>query len=556
MKAGEGRAASSAARPKSATVRGYLEELGLGQASDVEAFLSPRLAALSNPETMRGRREAIDRIARAIRGGERIVVFGDYDCDGMTATAILADAIATLGGSVSTELASRFEGGYGFSAAALARVRALGPSLVVTCDCGSSDAPSLRELAANGIDAVVIDHHLVPDEPLPVVAFLNPHQPGCEFPFKGMASCGLAFSVAAGLRRALDRPLDVKAYLDLVAVGTIADVMPLTGDNRALVRAGLELLERSPRPGLGALLDRAGVERGQPLTATDVAFKIAPRLNAPGRLGSPKPALEVLLARDPAVAASLAESLEVLSIERRAQQDRIEEEAESDVRARPLQRSVVVGREGWNHGIVGIVAGRLAEKHERPAIVVGFESEVGVGSVRGPAGFPLYTALTACADLLERHGGHQAAAGLTVKRAHFEEFRQRFDQACAAQALEAVVMRDALSLVSGDRLDDVVGDLMLLEPTGEGNPAPVFRLEATVRSAREVRGSHLKLEVETDARETLEVFGPRLGRHAALLRGRVELTGVLGRKYFRGRAKNELLLERVRLLGSPSQVLI
>lgn len=505
---------------------------------------------------MRGRTTAIERIARAIRSGEHIVVFGDYDCDGMTATAILADAIVTLGGRVSTELASRFEGGYGFSGTALQRVLAMKPRLVVTCDCGSSDAPSLRELAARGVDAVVIDHHLVPDEPLPVVAFLNPHQPGCDFPFKGMASCGLAFSVAAGLRRALDRSLDVKAYLDLVAVGTIADVMPLTGDNRALVRAGLELLERSPRPGLAALLERAGVERGVPLTATDVAFKIAPRLNAPGRLGSPKPALELLLARDEAQAATLAESLEVLSIERRAQQDRIEEEADADVRARPLQRSVVVGREGWNHGIVGIVAGRLAEKHQRPTVVVGFEGEVGVGSVRGPAGFPLFTALGACAKLLVRHGGHQAAAGLTVTSTVFEEFRRHFDEACANLSAEAVSRRSPLLLEAGDRLEDVVADLMLLEPTGEGNPAPVFRIEATVRSAREVRGSHLKLEVETDARETLEVFGPRLGRHAELLRGRVELTGVLGKKYFRGRAKNELLLDQVRLLGSPSQVLI
>lgn len=551
-----GRATTSAARPKSETVKRHLEELGLIEAAEVEAFLSPRLAALSDPETMLGRRAAVERIARAIRSAEHIVVFGDYDCDGMTATAILADAIAALGGQVSIELASRFAGGYGFSAAALARVHALRPGLVVTCDCGSSDAPSLLALSKSGVDAVVIDHHLVPEEPLPAVAFLNPHQPGCGFPFKGMASCGLAFSVAAGLRRALDRPLDVKAYLDLVAVGTIADVMPLTGDNRALVRAGLELLERAPRPGLAALLERAGVERGVPLTATDVAFKIAPRLNAPGRLGSPRPALELLLARDPAVAASLAESLEVLSVERRAQQDRIEEEAESDVRARPLQRSVVVGRDGWNHGIVGIVAGRLADKHEKPTIVVGFDGEVGVGSVRGPAGFPLFTAVSACAGLLERHGGHQAAAGLTVMRANFDEFRLRFDEVCAAQSVEPAVGPLPLSIAAGDRLDDVVADLMALEPTGEGNRAPVFRIEATVRSAREVRGSHLKLEVETDAREALEVFGPRLGRHADSLRGRVELTGVLGRKYFRGRAKNELLLERVRMLGSPTQVLI
>ncbi|MBI4953736.1 MAG: DHH family phosphoesterase, partial [Myxococcales bacterium] len=267
---------------------------GHGAGEPLTRWLEPRLAHLTPPDAMADRTAAAERIAHAIRARERIAVFGDYDCDGMTATALLTEVVQELGGEAVALCASRFAGGYGLSTPALERVRATGASLLVTCDCGSTDHERLAVARAAGIDAVVIDHHLVPDEPLPAVAFLNPNRPGCGFPYKGLASCGLALSIAAELRRLCGRELDLRRWLDLVAIGTIADVAPLDGDNRILVRAGLaRLCAAGLRPGLAALAARLPALL-RPI-AEDVAFRVAPRLNAPGRLGDPALALELLL---------------------------------------------------------------------------------------------------------------------------------------------------------------------------------------------------------------------------------------------------------------------
>jgi single-stranded-DNA-specific exonuclease len=272
--------------------RGYRE-------SDASArFLAPRLADLTPPFAMKDRQQAVARIARAVRSRERICVFGDYDADGVTAAALLTDVLATLGADVVPLLADRFGGGYGLSDAALTRVRDTSARVLVTCDCGSSDHERLARARAAGLDAIVIDHHLVPDEPLPALAFLNPHRPDCGFAYKGLASVGLALSIAAGVRAELGVALDMKAWLDLVALGTIADVAPLDGDNRALVRSGLALLARGARPGTRALAEVAGYVAGRlaPLTGEDVSYRFAPRINAPGRLAHPNLALRLLLA--------------------------------------------------------------------------------------------------------------------------------------------------------------------------------------------------------------------------------------------------------------------
>src|SRR5262245_43372292 len=267
---------------------------------------------------MADRELAADRLARAVRARERIAVFGDYDVDGTTSAAILAGILEQLGGQVTLLLASRFEGGYGLSDGALDRLLQTGPQLLVTCDCGSSDHPRIARARARGIDVIVVDHHLVPNEPLPALAFLNPHRPDCGFAYKGLASCGLALSIGAAIRAVLGAKLDLRPWLDLVAIGTIADVAPLDGDNRALVRAGLGRLSTEPRPGLRALGALAKIEFGEPLSAREVAFRIAPRLNAPGRLGSPDLALELLLARSDEAAFELAVSVDAISEKRRA----------------------------------------------------------------------------------------------------------------------------------------------------------------------------------------------------------------------------------------------
>lgn len=543
--------ALSKALSVSTTVAAWLVKRGLGDVARAERFLEPKLAQLSSPEAMLDRRAAAERLARALKQNERICVFGDYDCDGMTAAAVLTEVLRAFGGEVTAFVASRFEGGYGVSATAVDRILASGARLLVTCDCGSSDHVSLARLRDHGVDVVVIDHHLVPAEPLPALAFLNPHRPECGFAFKGLASCGLALSVGAALRAELGRAFDLRPLLDLVAIGTIADVAPLTGDNRALVRAGLRVLERTERPGLRALLDLAGVERGTPLTGRDVAFRIAPRLNAPGRLGSPEPALKLLLERDPDQARELAAEIEQASLERRAIQDRMLDEALLEIEERGFDRekAIVLGREGWNHGIVGIVAGRLAERFARPVVVVGFTEGHGRGSVRGPRGFPLYDALSEASHTTLRFGGHQAAAGLELELARLEDLREAFAAAVASRSAACVddgVDLDSVSYLSPDEDPSrVLDDLERLEPCGEGNPSPELVVRGRVLAARTVTGGHLKLELELGIRgHRISGFGIAMGHLADGLPREVAVSGALRRDTYRGGNAVELKIAR------------
>jgi len=537
----------------SQTIRAHLDERGLPAGPALDAFLHPRLSSLTPPTAMADREAAARRLAAAIRRAEPVVVFGDYDCDGMTSTAILAHGIERLGGRVTARLASRFAGGYGLSPTALAQVRAENPGLVVTCDCGSSDHASLAELRADGVDVIVVDHHLVPEEPLPALAFLNPHRPDCGFPFKWLASCGLVLSLLGQVRTELRRELELKDYLDLVAIGTIADVAPLEGDNRILVRAGLERLRRPERPGLRALLELLDLGSDQPVSAGDISFRVAPRLNAPGRLGAPDLALELLMCPSLTDARVLAERIDQSCTLRRVEQRSIEEKARQQAaelgRASPAagRAALVLADEGWNHGIVGIVAGRLADELGLPTMVIGFEGEIGRGSVRGPAGFRLYDAVFACREHLLRFGGHQAAAGVTVEQQELAALRSAFEKACAEQSatFEPAAGPTPLEVHPEDALVDVLADLRLLEPCGAGNPLPSLVVEGTVSQARSVRGGHLKLLLERRPQSPLHAFGPNLGEQVPELGARVRLTGELRADRHRGGDEVELLIRAI-----------
>jgi single-stranded-DNA-specific exonuclease len=352
--------------------------------------------------------------------------------------------------------------------------------------------------------------------------------------------------VGAAVRAVLGRTLDLKSVLDLVAIGTIADVVPLVLDNRALVRSGLALLSEARRPGLRALFELAGIERHAPLTAEDVAYRIAPRLNAPGRLGSPDLTLELLLERNEARADALAGEMEQANAARRRAQDAILAEAlaEGEEHGYAERPAIVLGREGWGQGLVGIVAGRLADRFARPVIVVGFDGGDGRGSVRGPRGSRLHDALTVVSPLLHRFGGHQAAAGLEMAIGRLEELRGAFERAVEAQGLQERPLEAApfVALRPGDSTSRVLADFALLEPCGEGNPSPDLQVDATVLRAREVAGGHLKLELELAGGERLGAFGPGLGARASAIKGRVVVRGRLRRDRYRGGAAAELLI--------------
>jgi single-stranded-DNA-specific exonuclease len=530
----------------SVTLADALLKLGVGDDERSQKWLDPRLAHLTPPDGMAGREAACDRLAHAVRTHERIVVFGDYDCDGITATAIMTEGLRMLGGDATPLLASRFDGGYGFSDAALVKVLDQKPDVLVTCDCGSADHPRVAAARAAGIDVIVIDHHLVPAEPLPAFAFLNPHLPECGFPYKGLASCGLALSVLAGLRKNLGIPLDLRTFLDLVAIGTIADVAPLDGDNRALVRAGLAALAEAKRPGIRALAEYGKVELSQGLSAEDVAFRFAPRLNAPGRMGSPETALALLLAPSLTEARSLAAACEQKNVERRALQESMINEAMAEALASP-HAGLVIAKEGFHHGIVGIVAGRIASQVGKPVIVAAIEDGAARGSVRTANGVPLVSALHLCQDLLLGYGGHEKAAGATFAVDRLDALREAFSSAC--ERLAGTGREDpvgpSVRLCESDEMGRVVRDLRRLEPCGEGNRAPRLCLpDVRVVSARDMKG-HLKLELDAGGRP-LSAFGPQMGARAAELSGtRANVWGSLQFDSFRGNGAVQLMIARI-----------
>jgi len=541
----------------SRTMVEYLVRRGFSEVPSIRRFLSPRLSELADPSGMRDHAVLVDRLALAVRKRERVCVFGDYDCDGITSTAILTEVLRHFGAEVTPLLANRFEGGYGLGSASLAKIRALRPQLLITCDCGSSEHESLAALGAEGLDCVVIDHHLVPERALPVLGFLNPHQPDCGFAFKHLASCGLALLVAAGLRSVMRADFDLRNWLDLVAIGTIADVAPLTEDNRILVSAGLRSLAHPVRPGLRALFQVARLEEGGPVTAEDIAFRIAPRLNAPGRMESPEPALALLLEHEPEKAEERARELEDYQKRRRQQQETMLSEAVAEIRAQGWDNApgIVVARPGWNVGVVGIVAGRLTELFGRPVAVVGFSESLGRGSVRVPTGVSAHGLLAESADCLMRFGGHEAAAGLELAEAELARFRERFAAAAAtaeARGLPASAPRALeLALHPEDDPLEVARELALLEPCGQGNPAVHLRVTAEVGRARDVRGGHLRLELVHPSGARFTGFGPNLGARAGELRGTITITGQLRESRYGADCHAEL---RVLGLENPHHV--
>jgi single-stranded-DNA-specific exonuclease len=513
---------------------------GLHAEQAVQRFLAPKLADLTSPASMIDRAAAAERLARAIRQRERIVVFGDYDVDGTTSTAILADILEALGGDVRAMVASRFEGGYGLSDRALERVMALEPRVLVTCDCGSSDHARVARARAAGVDVLVVDHHLVPTEPLPALAFLNPHRPDCGFPFKGLCSAGLALSVGAAVRAELGATLDLRGFLDLVALGTIADVAPLAQDNRALVRAGLaQLSSDRARPGVVALREAARIRPGTPLSAVDVAFRLAPRLNAAGRLADPQLTLDLLRSRSLEEARGVAAQIERINEERKSVERGVTEAALAQLEADAAPRhGLLAASTAFHRGVVGISAARLVDRFSRPVLVVAVEGEHGHGSGRAPDGFPLYAAIASCRDLLEKFGGHDAAAGLTVHVSHIAALREAFDEACKKLSNEG-----AAPIVRDVNVDARIGEgayglprateLFQLEPQGEGNPEPLFEIRGERVRADVVAGAHLKLGLRVGGRD-VSAFGFELAERYATLGTRLRLVGQLRPDTYRG----------------------
>jgi single-stranded-DNA-specific exonuclease len=479
---------------------------GFGDSAAAKRFLRPRFDQLHDPLSMMGLADAVERVVTAIERGETILVHGDYDVDGMASTALLMRALRTFGARVVPFVPRRIEDGYDLSAAGVAAARQAGAGLVITADCGTNAARAVDELTAAGIDTIITDHHLPgPETRLPrCVAVLNPRQPGCGYPDKDLAAAGVAFKLALALARRLGAPeAPVFALLDLVALATVADVAPLCGENRVFVRAGLRLMADSRNVGLRALIRASGLE-GKSLTAGRVGFILAPRLNAVGRLARGLRGVELLTTENEADALRIAREMEECN-RRRQELDRATlDQARALVGALDLDATygLVLAEEGWHPGVIGIVASRIVEETGRPTVMVALDGESGRGSGRSIPAFDLHSALAECAPMLDRFGGHRAAAGVSLARANLAAFAERFN-AVARARLEPDDLVAEVRVDLEVSIDDVNGDLESVlrhfEPFGIGNPAPAL-LARGVRLAgppRALAEHGLKLRLAT-----------------------------------------------------------
>ena len=479
-----------------------LSARGVDTPEKARAFLANDPGLLEDPFAMRDMDRAVSRIARALAEGESIAVYGDYDVDGITATCLLTHFLRSRGGRVTPYIPDRMEEGYGLSCAAIDTLHAQGVTLIVTVDCGITAVEEVRHAAGLGVDLVITDHHEC-KETLPTAeAVVDPRRADCPYPFKALAGVGVALKLVLALGGAEERPALLREYADLAAIGTVADVMLLTGENRAIVTLGLSSLRRTHRPGLAALVREAGLQE-KPLTSMSIGYTLAPRINAAGRMGRARVAAELLLTGDPVRGEELAKELCSLNRERQAiEADIFAECVALAETAPPGERdALVLAGEGWHQGVVGIVASRLAERYSCPTFMICLQDGHGKGSCRSFGGFNLFAALEQCADLLEGFGGHELAAGFTIREEQIIPFRRRMNELVhlrtGGEEMVSVLDIDAEIPDPSILTQEQVEALDILEPYGTGNEKPVFSLAGcTVVCLTEVgSGRHLKLRL-------------------------------------------------------------
>ena len=474
-------------------------------------FLSPTYDQLHEPYAMLGMKEAVARLKKAIDNGERVLIYGDYDVDGTTGTAVLLRALKLLGAEAGFHIPHRFTEGYGIQQAALEKAVADGYTLVVSIDCGIRAHEPLYWARDNRLDVIITDHHL-PDEKEgapPAFAVLNPNQAGCEYPDKNLAGVGVAFKLVHALFREYGRDAQVAAFMKVVAIGTVADVAKLVGENRAIVSLGLKDLARVANPGLRALIDVAGCGDGKGMTAYDLGFRLGPRINAAGRMDAARAVVELFDTRDSDEARRLANHLDARNEERKSVQQQIIDLAVAELKDPQDSFVTVIAGEGWHRGVIGIAASKIAERFNRPCVVLSVEGDVAHGSGRSIEAYHLLNGLTACADLFEKFGGHSHAAGITIRPDRISEFRRRLNEHAAscltAADLEPSVKVD-LELTPEKVTFSLARELEALEPFGAGNPRPVF-VTRNLRLLSEpvvVKDRHLKLRLAGPQNRPLE----------------------------------------------------
>ena len=477
-----------------------LSARGVTEPEQAWKLLTPGEEPLLDPMLLKDMDRAVIRVTRALKRGETIAVYGDYDVDGITATCLLTDCLTRLGGRVRSYIPDRLEEGYGLNQEAVLHLARQGVTLIITVDCGITAAREVEFARELGIDVVITDHHECKQAIPEAAAVVDPHRPDCPYPFKGLAGVGVALKLAMAAAGPDRAGLVFREYADLAAVGTVADVMPMTGENRTIVQTGLAALAHPRRVGLAQLMEEAGLG-DKPVTSVSIGYTLAPRINAAGRMGQADLAAELLLTRDPGRAAALAQELCALNRERQTIECEIFQECVQRLERRPQSGVILLADEHWHQGVVGIVASRLTEKYSCPVFMVCLDQGMGKGSCRSWGGVNLFHLLTQCQDLLEGFGGHAMAAGFTVREENIPALERRLRQLVleeqAGEELPSLLDIDA-AVLPQELTVEAVEALDALEPCGAGNPRPVLVLTgAHVISAAQVgRGRHLKLRLE------------------------------------------------------------
>lgn len=503
--------------------------------------------------------KAVERINDAIFDGERICVYGDYDCDGVTSTTILYSYLEAQGADVTYMLPERERDGYGLSKPVVDRICATGTKLIVTVDNGISAVEEAKYIKEKGMELVVTDHHLEGDELPDCVAIVDPHRNDRDCPFEEYAGCGVALKLCCAMEGSNEEVM--QEFADIAALGTVADMVPLVGENRKIVLYGLRLLNTYRKPGIEAILEKAGLSE-KTLDSTSISFGIAPRINAAGRMGTAERALDLLLADDPYSASEMAEEVNVMNTQRHTEEDKIFTEAVAFLQEHPEVAHLpilVVSGEGWHEGVLGIVASKLLERYLRPVIVLTNKGDLCKGSARSIEGFSIYDAMNSCRDMLNTFGGHELAAGMSIKTERLDEFREKINEyAYQMDPVYPETRIDCRLNPAGLSLD-LLDSIRMMEPFGTGNTSPVFGLYGVVLDSVQSMGNdgrHKRLTFHKDGNNT-QVNGIFFNRpEFPYQRGdKVDLVVTLGRNEYRGNVSLSVYIRDIRPAGSDDDAM-
>jgi single-stranded-DNA-specific exonuclease len=492
-------------------LRAIIARRGITTEEEFRRYMAPCIADLHDPSTIHGIGEACDRIERAVRESETILIYGDYDVDGVTSIVLLQTVLRAIGADAAHVVPHRMVDGYGLKTSVIDRVLVdRDVKLIITVDCGITSVDPVRQAIERGIDVIVTDHHLPPELLPEAAAVLNPKQPGCAYPFKELAGVGVAFKLCCELLRRSGKKMAIASLLKIAAIGTVADVAPLVGENRTIAWLGLAGLADPRNPGLRALIRRLGM-LGRPLRAVDVGFKIGPRINAAGRLSSAETAIDLFAATSEESAWSLCAELDRLNSERQEVERGVREEAEAMVGSASTDRVYVLAGNNWHKGVLGLTAGRIAQRYHRPTLAIGVEGDLAVGSGRSIATINLHEQLEAVADLFTHFGGHEFACGFALPSKNVDELRRRLEERFAAFG-EDVFRREAqvdaeVTLAEVDQ--EFVKAHEMMQPFGAGNLQPLFLTRnANVTATREFAPDCRELTVDDGTGRAAAVLWP------------------------------------------------